>query len=122
MAVAEALTAAPAPALEMRGVTKAFAATVALGGVDLAVAPGEVVALVGQNGAGKSTLMAILAGALAPDAGTMTLAGEPYAPRNPLEARRAGRGHDLPGAVRRARTSRSWRTSSSARSPRAPAW
>jgi ribose transport system ATP-binding protein len=88
--VAQALSGGSAPALEMRGVTKAFAATVALDGVDLAVAPGEVVALVGQNGAGKSTLMAILAGALAPDAGTMTLGGQPYAPRNPLEARRAG--------------------------------
>lgn len=74
----------------MRGVSKSFAATVALDGVDLSVAPGEVVALVGQNGAGKSTLMAILAGALAPDAGVMTLDGRPYAPRDPLEARKAG--------------------------------
>jgi ribose transport system ATP-binding protein len=74
----------------MRGVSKAFGATVALDGVDLEVAAGEVVALVGQNGAGKSTLMAILAGATAPDAGTMSLDGRPYAPRDPLEARRAG--------------------------------
>ena len=44
---------------------KAFGATVALDGVDLAVRAGEVCALVGQNGAGKSTLMAILAGAIA---------------------------------------------------------
>ena len=49
----------------MRGVRKAFGATVALDGVDLAVRAGEVCALVGQNGAGKSTLMSILAGALA---------------------------------------------------------
>src|SRR4029453_10832433 len=42
------------------------------------------------NGAGKSTLMSILAGALQPDAGDMTLDGVPYRPRNPLEARRAG--------------------------------
>ena len=89
--MAQALTGpTTAPALEMRGVSKAFAATVALDGVDLSVAPGEVVALVGQNGAGKSTLMAILSGAVAPDAGTMALGGQPYAPRNPLEARRAG--------------------------------
>ena len=74
----------------MRGVSKSFAATAALDGVDLRVDGGEVVALVGQNGAGKSTLMAILAGALAPDAGTMALDGRSYAPRNPLEARRAG--------------------------------
>jgi ribose transport system ATP-binding protein len=74
----------------MRGIRKAFGATVALDGVDLSVAPGEVCALVGQNGAGKSTLMAILAGALQPDAGAMTIDGAPYSPRHPLEARRAG--------------------------------
>ena len=74
----------------MRGIRKAFAATVALEGVDLAVAPGEICGLVGQNGAGKSTLMAILAGALRPDAGTMTIGGKSYAPRSPIAARRAG--------------------------------
>jgi ribose transport system ATP-binding protein len=79
-----------APRFEMRGVRKAFGATVALDAVDCAVRAGEVCALVGQNGAGKSTLMAILAGALAPDAGAMRLDGAAYAPRNPLDARRAG--------------------------------
>ena len=74
----------------MRGIRKSFAATIAVDGVDLAVADGEVCALVGQNGAGKSTLMSILSGALAPDAGEMVLAGRPYRPRNPLDARRAG--------------------------------
>jgi ribose transport system ATP-binding protein len=74
----------------MRGVRKAFGATQALDGVDLTVAPGEVVALVGENGAGKSTLMAVLAGAVTPDAGAMTLDGAPYAPRDPAEGRRAG--------------------------------
>ena len=78
------------PMLEMRGVRKAFGATVALDGVDLAVREGEVCGLVGQNGAGKSTLMAILAGALKPDAGSMRLGGAPYAPHDPLDARRAG--------------------------------
>jgi ribose transport system ATP-binding protein len=78
------------PRFEMTGVRKAFGATVALDGVDLAVRSGEVCALVGQNGAGKSTLMAVLAGALRPDAGTMMLDGASYAPKDPLEARRAG--------------------------------
>jgi ribose transport system ATP-binding protein len=77
---------------EMRGMRKAFGATVAVDGVDLSVAPGEVCALVGQNGAGKSTLMAILAGALQPDAGAMTLDNAPYRPTHPLDARRAGVG------------------------------
>jgi ribose transport system ATP-binding protein len=78
------------PLFEMRGIRKTFGATVALDGVDLAVAPGEVCALVGQNGAGKSTLMGILSGALHPDAGTMTIDGAPYRPKSPLEARKAG--------------------------------
>jgi ribose transport system ATP-binding protein len=79
-----------APRFEMHGVRKTFGATVALDAVDLGVRAGEVCALVGQNGAGKSTLMAILAGALAPDAGAMRLDGAAYAPRDPLDARRAG--------------------------------
>jgi len=86
--MAEAVSAAPR--FEMRGVRKAFGATIALDGVDLAVSGGEVCALVGQNGAGKSTLMSILAGAVRPDGGSMTVDGGAYAPRNPLEARQAG--------------------------------
>ncbi len=87
--------AAPKPAAKaglfaMAGIRRTFGATMALDGVDLAVAAGEVCALVGQNGAGKSTLMAILAGALRPDAGSMSLDGRRYAPADPLEARRAG--------------------------------
>jgi ribose transport system ATP-binding protein len=78
------------PPFEMRGIGKAFGATVALDAVDLAVASGEICALVGQNGAGKSTLMAILAGALSPDSGSMQLGGRAFAPRDPLDARRAG--------------------------------
>jgi ribose transport system ATP-binding protein len=78
------------PAFGMRGIRKAFGATTALDGVDISVAPGEICGLVGQNGAGKSTLMAILSGALQPDGGTMTIDGRPFAPRNPIEARRAG--------------------------------
>src|SRR5262245_14122772 len=74
----------------MRGIRKAFGATQALDGVDLQVASGEICGLVGQNGAGKSTLMAILSGALQPDAGEMAIDGGPYAPRSPIEARRAG--------------------------------
>jgi ribose transport system ATP-binding protein len=86
--MAEAV-AAP-PRFEMRGVRKTFGATVALDGVDVAVRAGEVCALVGQNGAGKSTLMAILSGALKPDAGVMRIDGAPFAPRHPLDARHAG--------------------------------
>ncbi len=78
------------PRLEMRDIKKRFGATLALDGVSLAVAPGEVHALVGQNGAGKSTLMKTLSGAHAPDAGEMLLDGQPYTPRNPLDGRKRG--------------------------------
>jgi ribose transport system ATP-binding protein len=76
--------------LRMEGVHKRFGATRALAGVDLHVNAGEVLALVGENGAGKSTLMKVLSGAHQPDQGSMWLDGQPYAPRNPLEARRSG--------------------------------
>ena len=81
---------AAAASFEMRGVRKAFGATIAVDGVNLTVGPGEVCALVGQNGAGKSTLMSILAGALRPDGGTMAVGGVEFRPRRPLDARRAG--------------------------------
>lgn len=76
--------------LRMRNVSKAFGPTVALRNVSLEVAPGEVLALVGENGAGKSTLMKVLSGAHVPDAGEMELFGEVYVPRDPKDARAAG--------------------------------
>src|SRR5450432_4039982 len=83
-------TIANSPRLEMRGVRRSFGATKALRGVELTVAPGEVMALVGENGAGKSTLMKILSGAIPPDEGKMFLDGADYVPGNPLHARTSG--------------------------------
>jgi ribose transport system ATP-binding protein len=57
--------------MKLRGIAKRFGATVALAGVDLDVAPGEVHALIGENGAGKSTLLNIVSGLVRPDAGTI---------------------------------------------------
>jgi ribose transport system ATP-binding protein len=82
--------AAAPPRFAMRGIRKAFGATVALDGVDLSVEAGEICDLIGQNGAGKSTLMSILAGAQAPDAGEMSIDGAPFVPASPIDARRAG--------------------------------
>jgi ribose transport system ATP-binding protein len=76
--------------LQLTNIKKRFGATLALDGVSFEVAPGEVHALVGENGAGKSTLMKVLSGVHAADEGAMSLAGEPYQPRAPLDARRAG--------------------------------
>jgi ribose transport system ATP-binding protein len=76
--------------LSLSGLRKRFGATVALDGVDVEFAPGEVHALIGENGAGKSTLLNVIAGALVPEAGAMRVNGEPYAPASPLAARHAG--------------------------------
>ena len=63
--------------LEIRGLTKAFGGALALDGVNLSVLPGEVHGLLGENGSGKSTLIKILAGYHDPDAGTLSVRGEP---------------------------------------------
>ena len=81
---------AGAPLLEMRGIRKRFGEVRAVDGVDLDIRAGEVHALAGENGAGKSTLMRIAAGVFAPDAGTMTFRGRPYAPKSPGDALRRG--------------------------------
>ena len=57
------------PLIEMLGITKSFGAVKANEAVDLSVAPGEILGLLGENGAGKTTLMNVLFGAYAPDAG-----------------------------------------------------
>ena len=76
--------------LRMEGVEKRFGATHALRGVSFEVRRGEVHALIGENGAGKSTLMKVLSGALEPDSGSMHFCGQPYRPKGPDDARRAG--------------------------------
>jgi len=57
--------------VRLEGVTRRFGAVVALDGVSLAVAPGEVVAVVGASGSGKSTLLELVCGLQAPDAGSV---------------------------------------------------
>lgn len=61
--------------LEIDGLVKRFGGLLATDSVSLTVHPGEIHALIGPNGAGKSTLINQLCGELAPDAGTIRLAG-----------------------------------------------
>ncbi|HEX7520662.1 MAG TPA: ATP-binding cassette domain-containing protein, partial [Acidimicrobiia bacterium] len=85
-------------------VSFAYGSDTVLDRVDLALAPGEFVALVGPNGAGKSTLLRILLGLLPPGRGAVRLFGEPprtlrnrwrlgYVPQRPRIA------PDLPATV-----------------------
>jgi ABC-type sugar transport system ATPase subunit len=76
--------------LEMRGVVKRFGSVAALKGVDLALHPGEIHALVGENGAGKSTLMKVLAGVWQPDEGVLMLDGQRLALSGVADAKRRG--------------------------------
>ena len=78
------------PLVEMRAIAKTYGAVRALHRVDLTLAPGEVLGLVGDNAAGKSTLMKVLAGAVAPDAGEIRIAGVPATFDGPIAARAAG--------------------------------
>lgn len=66
---------ATVPRLSARGVVKRFGPTTALAGVDVDVADGESIAVMGPSGSGKSTLLHCLAGILPPEAGTIVLRG-----------------------------------------------
>ena len=62
--------------LEARGIRKSFGRHQVLAGVGLAVAAGEMIAVVGENGSGKSTLLRILAGDFRPDRGSVVTHGQ----------------------------------------------
>jgi ABC-type branched-subunit amino acid transport system ATPase component len=65
-----------APLLEAQGLTKAFAGLVAVDGVGLTLAPGEILGLIGPNGAGKTTMFNMLSGFAEPTSGTVRWDGE----------------------------------------------
>ena len=73
--------------LVVESVVKRYGETLAVDGVSLRVAAGEVYALVGANGAGKSTLIRMMTGLAEPDAGAVTVCGEEMRKR-PLAAKR----------------------------------
>jgi ribose transport system ATP-binding protein len=76
--------------LRLGNISKSFPGVRALKDVTFTAAAGEVHALLGENGAGKSTLMAVAAGAIAPDEGTIELGGERFESIEPIAAQEAG--------------------------------
>ena len=76
--------------LSLRGIGKSYGAVNALGGVDLDVAPSDVLGICGDNGAGKSTLIRIVSGAQEPSAGTMSVRGAEVRFRSPHDAYTSG--------------------------------
>ncbi len=86
------MTNAPAPAIELVGISKRFGAVQANRDVSLSVAAGSIHGIVGENGAGKSTLMSILYGFYEADSGEIRIAGKPRAIRSSGDAIAAGIG------------------------------
>jgi len=78
-------------ALALQGIRLARGGRLVLDGVDAAFAPGRLTAVIGPNGAGKSSLLAVAAGLLRADEGTITLGSEPLSAigRTALARRRA---------------------------------
>jgi len=87
-----------AAVLAAAGVRKRFGALAVLDGVDLALHAGVAVGIVGPNGAGKTTLLNVLAGSLAPDAGTLEFRGRDVTAKGAAERCRLGiaRTHQVP--------------------------
>ena len=80
----------PSPLLSLRDIRKAYPSVVAVDGVSLDVAPGEIRAVLGENGAGTSTLMKIIYGVVRPDAGSVSWLGRPVTILRPAQAREMG--------------------------------
>ena len=80
----------PTYALELRDLRKSFGKTEIIRGANLAVAPGERVAIIGPNGAGKSTLFNLISGRFAPTSGDVILNGQRINGMAPYEINRRG--------------------------------
>jgi heme exporter protein A len=81
--VTDATSNHPPTLLQATGLRRAFGERVVLDGVDLSLAEGETVAVIGPNGVGKTTLLRILAGLLRPSAGSVLLDGRPVRTADP---------------------------------------
>ncbi len=80
------------PIISMHGISKQFGSVMANRGVEFRLQRGEIHAIVGENGAGKSTLMKILYGLYQPDAGEISVYGQPVSITSPRRAMQLGLG------------------------------
>ncbi len=71
---------APQNVIRISSLTKRYGGTVALNGLDLDIAPGEILGVAGPNGAGKSTLVRMIGGEVRQTSGSLTLDGRPWSP------------------------------------------
>ena len=62
--------------IRVSDIHKKYGHNIILGGAEIEAAPGQTVAIVGRNGCGKTTLLQIIAGALKPDSGSVTIFGK----------------------------------------------
>ena len=83
----------PEPLLNVRGLNAGFDAGPVLFGIDLEIAAGELIALVGANGAGKSTLLGVLSGLVRATSGMVTMSGEDVTNARPEALVRKGVAH-----------------------------
>jgi branched-chain amino acid transport system ATP-binding protein len=90
---------ATAPLLSAHGLVVSYGHRRAVDGVDVSIADGELVALLGTNGAGKSTLLRALSGITAPNAGSVRLDGRDITLLDPERRCRLGIGHVAFGAA-----------------------
>lgn len=83
------------PALEVRGLSLAIGGATILDGVELDVAPGELLGIIGPNGAGKTTLFNVVSGLVRPTVGEVRLAGRDVTDAPVVERVRAGLGRSF---------------------------
>ena len=76
------------PHLDIAGLEASYGAVPVLWGIDLSIAKGDVIGLMGPSGSGKSTILRALAGLTPPTAGTVRLDGETINYGNPRDVRR----------------------------------
>ena len=78
------------PLLSVRNLVKRYGRVTALDHADFDLLPNEILGVIGDNGAGKSTLIKAISGAVRPDSGTITLAGQEVSFHSPMDAKLAG--------------------------------